>query len=56
VLVTILEIPVPILIRVTSDNPDFRYMVGKDANMTIEARKNMSDREFRNSIKKQLDL
>ena len=33
-----------ILEAVTSDTPDFRYVVGKDGTMIIEARKNMSDR------------
>jgi short-subunit dehydrogenase len=41
---------------VTSDNPEFRYVVGKDATMTLEARKNMSDRDFQNLIKKQFGL
>ncbi|HYY65769.1 MAG TPA: SDR family oxidoreductase [Nitrososphaeraceae archaeon] len=41
---------------VTSDNPEFRYVVGKDAAMTLEARKNMSDRDFQNLIKKQFGL
>ena len=45
-----------ILQAVTSDNPDLRYVVGKDAAMIIEARKNMSDREFQNLIKKQFNL
>jgi short-subunit dehydrogenase len=50
------EVAKAILEAVTSNNPDFRYAVGKDATMTIEARKNMSDREFGNSIKKQFNL
>ena len=33
-----------ILQAVTSDNPDFRYVVGKDAAMTLEARRNMTER------------
>ena len=45
-----------ILQAVTSDEPDFRYVVGKDASMIIEARKNMSDREFKNLIKNQFNL
>jgi hypothetical protein len=40
------EVAKAILEAVTSDNPDFRYVVGKDATMIIEARKNMSDREI----------
>ena len=47
------EVAKAILEAVTSDNPDFRYVVGKDATMIIEARKNMLDREFQNLIKKQ---
>ena len=45
-----------ILEAVTSDTPDFRYVVGKDGTMIIEARKNMSEREFQNLIKKQSNL
>ena len=41
---------------VTSDNPDFRSIVGKDAAMSLEARRNMSEGEFKNLIKKQLNL
>jgi hypothetical protein len=41
---------------VTSDNPDFRYIVGNDAAMTLEARRNMSEEEFKKLIKKQLNL
>ena len=35
-------------------NNDFRYVIGKDAAMILEARKNMSDREFQNLLKKLL--
>ena len=45
-----------ILEAVTSDTPDFRYVVGRDGTMIIEARKNMSEREFQNLIKKQSNL
>ncbi len=45
-----------ILEAVTSDNPEFRYVVGKDAAMIIEARGTMSDRQFQNLIKKQFNL
>ena len=41
---------------VSIDNPDFRYVVGKDAIMTLEAKRNMSDLEFKRLIKKQLNL
>jgi hypothetical protein len=34
------EVAKVILQAVTSDNPDFRYVIGKDAAMIIEARKN----------------
>jgi NAD(P)-dependent dehydrogenase (short-subunit alcohol dehydrogenase family) len=50
------EVAKVILQAVTSDNPDFRYVVGKDAAMTLESRRNMSDREFQNLIKKQINL
>jgi short-subunit dehydrogenase len=50
------EVAKVILQAVTSDNPDFRYIVGKDAVMTLESRRNMSDREFQNLIKKQINL
>ena len=45
-----------ILQVVIADNPDFRYVVGKDAAIILEGRRNMSDREFVNFIKKQLKL
>jgi NAD(P)-dependent dehydrogenase (short-subunit alcohol dehydrogenase family) len=50
------EVAKVVLQAVTSDNPDFRYIVGKDAVMTLESRRNMSDREFQNLIKKQINL
>jgi len=50
------EVAKVIVQAVMSDSPDFRYVVGKDAAMIIEARRNMSDREFVNFIKKQLSL
>jgi NAD(P)-dependent dehydrogenase (short-subunit alcohol dehydrogenase family) len=50
------EVAKVILQAVTSDNPDFRYIVGKDAGMALESRRNMSDREFQNLIKKQINL
>ena len=45
-----------ILQAVTSDNPEFRYVVGQDAAMIIEARVSMSDKEFQNLTKKQFNL
>jgi hypothetical protein len=50
------EVAKVILQAVTSDNPDFRYILGKDAVMTLESRRNMADREFQNLIKKQINL
>ena len=50
------EVAKVILQAVTSDNPDFRYVVGKDAAMALETRRNMSDREFQNLMKKQVNL
>jgi short-subunit dehydrogenase len=50
------EVAKVILQAVTSDNPDFRYVVGKDAAMIMESRKNMSDTEFQNLMKKQFNL
>src|SRR5215467_6848112 len=49
------EVAKAILKAVESDNPDFRYVVGNDAVTILEARKNMSDREFQDSIKKQIN-
>ena len=49
------EVAKVILKAVTSDNPDFRYVVGNDAVTTLEARRNMSDREFQNLIKNQIN-
>ena len=50
------EVAKVILQAVTSDDPDFRYVVGKDAAMALESRRNMSDREFQNLNKKQINL
>jgi NAD(P)-dependent dehydrogenase (short-subunit alcohol dehydrogenase family) len=50
------EVAKAILQAVTADNPDFRYVVGKDAAMALESRRNMSDREFQNLMKKQINL
>ena len=50
------EVAKVILQAVTSDNPDLRYVVGKDAAMALESRRNMSDKEFHDSIKKQINL
>jgi short-subunit dehydrogenase len=50
------EVAKAILEAITSDNPEFRYLVGKDSTMTVEARKNMSDREFQYLIRQQFNL
>jgi F420-0:gamma-glutamyl ligase len=50
------EVAKAILEAVTSDKPDFRYVVGQNASKIIEARKNMSDVEVRDLIKKQIGI
>ena len=50
------EVAKVILQAVTSDNPDFRYVVGNDAAMALESRRNMSDKEFHDLINKQINL
>jgi hypothetical protein len=45
-----------ILQAVTLDNTGFRYVVGNDAIAALESRRNMSDREFHDLIKKQINL
>jgi short-subunit dehydrogenase len=50
------EVARVILQAVIADNPNFRYMVGKDAAAILETRRSMSDREFQNFIKKQFNL
>jgi hypothetical protein len=50
------EVANVILRAVTSDNPGHRYMVGKDAAMSLKERRNMSEGEIKNLIKKQLNL
>jgi len=50
------EVEKVILDAVTSDNPQLKYVVGNDAARIMEARKNMSDREFGNLRKKQFNL
>lgn len=45
-----------ILQAVMAYNPDFRYIIGKDAAMMLEAKRNMSDREFQDLLKKQFNL
>jgi NAD(P)-dependent dehydrogenase (short-subunit alcohol dehydrogenase family) len=50
------EVAKVILRAVLSDNPDFRYVVGKDAAAILEARRSMPDREFQRFIKGQFNL
>ncbi|MFL6457992.1 MAG: SDR family oxidoreductase [Nitrososphaeraceae archaeon] len=50
------EVAKVILQAVTSDNPDFRYVVRKDAAMILEARRTMYDREFQDLIRKQFNV
>jgi short-subunit dehydrogenase len=50
------EVAKTILDAVISNNPQLRYVVGEDAVNTIEARKNMSDKEFGNLLKKQFGI
>jgi NAD(P)-dependent dehydrogenase (short-subunit alcohol dehydrogenase family) len=50
------EVAKVILQAVLSDNPDFRYVVGKDAAAILEARRNMFDSEFQLFMKGQFNL
>jgi short-subunit dehydrogenase len=50
------EVAKAILDSVTSDNPQLRYVVGNDAARMMEVRKNISDTEFGNLIKKQFGI
>ena len=50
------EVAKTILNVVTSDDPQLRYVVGNDATKIIEARQNMSDKEFGNLIKDQFKI
>jgi NAD(P)-dependent dehydrogenase (short-subunit alcohol dehydrogenase family) len=50
------EVTKTILDAVRSDNPQLRYLVGEDATKAIEAKKNMSDKEFGDLIKKQFGM
>jgi hypothetical protein len=45
------EVARVILDNVTSEDPQLRYLIGKHAATIMEARKNMSDREFENMMK-----
>lgn len=48
------EVAKVILKAVTSENPESRYLVGNDAAMIMEARKNMTDAEFEKFMKKEI--
>ncbi len=48
------EVAKVILKAITSKNPDPRYLVGNDAAIIMEARKNMSDIEFEKFVKKEI--
>ncbi len=50
------EVAKVILKAVTSDEPQPSYLVGNDAVMLIEAKRNMSDAEFENFMKKELGV
>jgi NAD(P)-dependent dehydrogenase (short-subunit alcohol dehydrogenase family) len=50
------EVANVVLQAVLSDNPDFRYVVGKDAAAILEARKSMQDREFQHFMKGQFNV
>lgn len=45
-----------IIKAVTTNTPEFRYVVGEDAKMIMEKSKNLSDKEFENFIKEQFNL
>jgi short-subunit dehydrogenase len=46
------EVAKVIVSAVTSDNPDFRYIIGDDAVQILEAAKKISDKELRENIEK----
>jgi len=50
------EVAKVVVDAVTSEDPEFRYVVGKDANMILDAKKNMSEREYEHFIKEQFNL
>ena len=45
-----------ILDAIKSNNPQLRYVIGEDAAKTLDARKNISDNEFGDLIKKQFGI
>jgi hypothetical protein len=50
------EVAKTILDAVTSDSPQLRYVVGEDASKTMEARKKISDDEFKSLIRKNFGI
>jgi hypothetical protein len=48
------EVAKVILNAAISDNPDRRYLVGKYSEMMMDAKRDMSDIECRNMMKRQL--
>jgi NAD(P)-dependent dehydrogenase (short-subunit alcohol dehydrogenase family) len=50
------EVAKVILQAVQASNPDFRYIVGKDAAMILEAKRNTTDMDFQNFIGEQFNL
>ncbi|KAA2282481.1 SDR family oxidoreductase [Candidatus Nitrosocosmicus agrestis] len=50
------EVANVIVEAVTTDTPEFRYVVGEDAKMIMEKNKTLPDREFENFIKEQFNL
>jgi NAD(P)-dependent dehydrogenase (short-subunit alcohol dehydrogenase family) len=50
------EVAKTVLDAVMSDDPRLRYVVGNDAAKIIEAKKNMSDKDFGNLIKDQFQI
>jgi NAD(P)-dependent dehydrogenase (short-subunit alcohol dehydrogenase family) len=48
------EVAKTILKAVSSNSPQLRYLVGRDAIATMQAKKGMSDNEFSNLVKKQI--
>jgi hypothetical protein len=50
------EVAKVVLQAVMINNPDFRYVVGKDAATILETRRKIPDREFQELFKKQFNL
>ena len=50
------EVANVIIEAVTTNTPEFRYVVGEDAKMILEKNKNLSDKEFEYFIKEQFNL